>query len=324
MQFTFLGTSSGVPTRGRNVSALALRAEQGKSWVLIDCGEGTQQQLQRTRYSLLTLAAICITHVHGDHCYGLPGLLASAAMAGRREPLLLIAPAPIAALLEAVRACSDLHLPYALNFQAVDAEQYLWQTEDFQVQAIALSHRVPCYAYQFTETASCFGLDTARLQAEGIAPGVLWRRLQLGDDVLLEDGVCLRAADYRVQTRTPRSVIVAGDNDDPALLRAACSTAQVLIHEATYTEDIAAKVGPEPQHSTAARVARFAAAVGLQHLLLTHFSPRYQDDELRSPSIQDVAAEAAAHFQGSLYLARDFDSYALGRDLNLARVDAAV
>ena len=89
-------------------------------WLLIDCGEGTQQQLLHTKLSLHQLTAICITHVHGDHCYGLPGLLASAAMSGRRQPLTLIAPKAIATLLDAIVLTTELYLPFAIDFIAVE------------------------------------------------------------------------------------------------------------------------------------------------------------------------------------------------------------
>lgn len=92
LTLTFLGTSSGVPTRRRNMSALALQTGPGASWVLVDCGEATQHQLLRVKLSVRDLEAILITHAHGDHCYGLPGMLASAAMHGRTTPLRLIAP----------------------------------------------------------------------------------------------------------------------------------------------------------------------------------------------------------------------------------------
>jgi ribonuclease Z len=90
MEFTFLGTSSGTPTKSRNVSGLALSAKMSKPWYLVDCGEGTQHQILRTRYYLNNLKVIFITHIHGDHCYGLPGILAGASMAGRTAPLTII------------------------------------------------------------------------------------------------------------------------------------------------------------------------------------------------------------------------------------------
>ncbi|WP_089730915.1 MBL fold metallo-hydrolase [Modicisalibacter muralis] len=94
MEIIFLGTSAGVPTQARNVSATAVKKRNAKGWYLVDCGEGTQQRVLHTKLSLNRLEAILITHTHGDHCYGLPGLLASASMAGRERSLTIAAPRP--------------------------------------------------------------------------------------------------------------------------------------------------------------------------------------------------------------------------------------
>ncbi|WP_366941568.1 MBL fold metallo-hydrolase [uncultured Kushneria sp.] len=112
MQLRFLGTSAGVPTRTRNVSALALIPERQRRWYLIDCGEGIQHQLMHTPLSLARLEAVLITHIHGDHCYGLPGLLASASMAGRRAALTVVGPRAVRDYLEALKATTGLHLGF--------------------------------------------------------------------------------------------------------------------------------------------------------------------------------------------------------------------
>lgn len=116
MDLIFLGTSSGTPTKQRNVTGLALAADSGKAWYLVDCGEATQHQLLHTPLSLNGLRAIFITHVHGDHCYGLPGLLASAAMAGRKDPLPIVAPKGIEAWIRATLELTAVFLPFALEF----------------------------------------------------------------------------------------------------------------------------------------------------------------------------------------------------------------
>ncbi|MCT7656407.1 MBL fold metallo-hydrolase [Oceanimonas sp. NS1] len=120
MELVFLGTSSGVPTRGRSLSAVALRRHKAKTWLLVDCGEGTQHRLLRAPLSLHWLQAVCITHLHGDHCYGLPGLLASAGLNGRTAPLTIIGPAGLQAWVEHTAAVSQLQLNYALRFVSVE------------------------------------------------------------------------------------------------------------------------------------------------------------------------------------------------------------
>jgi ribonuclease Z len=146
LNFTFLGTSSGVPTRQRNVTGLAVPPVGGRDWFLIDAGEGTQHQLQKTGHSLRSLQAVCITPVHGDHCYGLPGLLASAGMAGRTAPLTLVAPLPVWTWLSS-RASTDLHLPSDIHHVDSALQPAVWQSPGVRITAHALHHRVACHAF---------------------------------------------------------------------------------------------------------------------------------------------------------------------------------
>src|SRR5690606_6026822 len=122
-----------------------------------------------------------------------------------------------------------------------------------------------------------------------------------GRDVLQSDGRLLRSSDYVTITRRPRRIIVAGDNDTPELLQSACEGAQVLVHEATYTQKVADHVGPVPQHSSAARVAKFAETTSIPHLLLTHFSSRYQIAHSSAPLIEEISDEAKQYYRGNLH-----------------------
>lgn len=311
MEFQFLGTSAGTPTRARNVTGLALRAPGGKAWYLVDCGEATQHRILRTGYSLMTLGAIFVTHIHGDHCYGLPGLLASAGLAGRAAPLLIVGPPSVRRFVNAVLETSELVLPYPLDFIDVEEAMEIGRLPDVQVRTTALSHRVPTFAYSFTEKQIERRLDVDKLRRDGIASGPGWGRLQAGEDIELPGGAWVRSADYLLRPRAPRKVIVAGDNDTPALLAAEASNADVLVHEATYTQAIMEKVGPGPQHSSAKLVAAFAREVELPNLVLTHFSPRYHD-------LGEIELEARAEYEGQLFLARDLQRYALDRHGELA------
>ncbi len=321
MDMLFLGTSSGVPTKQRNVTGLALQVEGGKSWYLVDCGEATQHQLQRTPLSVNKLKAIFITHVHGDHCYGLPGLLASAAMSGRKAPLPIIGPEEIGVWIVATQTMTQLFLPFELEFFAV--ENYpVWQDQHVMVESFMLSHRVPSWAYKFTELPRAGAINTQKLLEEQIPKGEIWGQLQRGVDVLHQGKILLSRA-YRHPPPPPRKVVVGGDNDVPELLSVACEDAHVLVHEATYTELMSAKVGPSVQHSSAAQVARFAQAAGVPNLVLTHFSPRYQGNPAFSPSIADIEQEARAHYRGELFLAEDFARYRLDAAGQLGRVGSA-
>jgi ribonuclease Z len=320
MEILFLGTSSGAPTRDRNVSGTALRRHQSRRWYLIDCGEATQHRLLLTPLSLNSLHAIFITHVHGDHCYGLPGLLGSAAMAGRTQPLWIVAPREIREFIEVVQRTTQLRLTFPLCFKSVEDPHEAFPALDFSVEAVELSHRVPSYAYVFTEIHAQRELDADKLRDAGLPPGPLWGQLQRGADVELADGRKLIAADFFLAPRRSRKIIIAGDNDTPELLRDAAVGADLLVHEATYTADIAKKVGTAPRHSYAAAVAQFAAASHIPSLILTHFSARYQRDPNVSPCITDIETEARASYRGRLFLANDLDAFLIDRTGSVSRV----
>ncbi|MEZ7517110.1 ribonuclease Z [Psychrobacter sp. NPDC078370] len=347
LKLTFLGTSAGVPTKQRNVTALAIeclnphtsgvqqgsrqqnnQSKKSRPWVLIDCGEGTQQQLLHTKLSLHQLAAICITHVHGDHCYGLPGLLASAAMSGRRESLTLIAPKAIATLLEAITATTELYLPFAFDFIAIEevlAEQddtnkvsiSLSDQHQLDIDITPLSHRVASHAFGITQTISRRILNTDKLVADGIPASALWGKLQQGEDVTTEGNRQLRSVDYVDNEIQRTRVVVAGDNDAPNLLSKAVINADLLVHEATYTHEVLNKIRAknpdyDPMHSSAQLLGEFAQAAGLKNIILTHFSARYQNfdnPDSETPNMAYIRLDAQSVYQGNLWLAEDFDQY---------------
>ena len=357
LQLTFLGTSAGVPTKQRNVTALAIEClnpyqanskqhsisqnKRSRPWLLIDCGEGTQQQLLHTKLSLQQLLAICITHVHGDHCYGLPGLLASAAMSGRTEPLIIIAPKAIEKLIETVSLTTDLYLPFAIEFIAIEDilsnENRNFNQENsnnvtfhsngkiaidlgsqqLNIDITALSHRVPSHAFGITQTIIQQLLNTEKLKANGIAAGRLWGELHQGRDVCTEQGQQLLSADYVDEEKLQTRIVVAGDNDTPACLSTAVQEADLLVHEATYTAEVLTKIKSknlefDPMHSSAEQVAKFAENSDVNNLILTHFSARYQsfdNPESSTANMSHIRLEAESSYQGNLWLAADFAQY---------------
>lgn len=311
MECIFLGTSSGTPTRSRNVSALALRGENAKQWQLIDCGEGTQHRLLRTGLSLLTLETIFITHIHGDHCFGLPGLLGSASMAGRTNPLLIVCPQSVRDYIESTITITQMFLSFELQFGLVEETAAL-ETEQFTVTILPLSHRVPSYAFKFTEKGLLPKLDTEKLKADNIPAGPLWGCIQRGELIKIDERE-IKPDQYQMPARKARAVLIAGDNDTPSILGDAALKVDLLIHESTYTEEMRIKMGDAPQHSSAKKVAQFAQEAGVKNLILTHFSPRYQDFTTDSPCLNDIRTEAVEHYEGRLFLAKDLECYRLTR-----------
>ena len=313
MKLTFLGTSSGTPTRHRNVSGLAVQTVLGADGFLVECGEGTQHRVLQTPLSLNDLAAVCITHVHGDHCYGLPGLLASAGMNKRTKPLKLIAPLPVWEWFEATRQLTDLHLPYEVEHVDLENQALVYEAPGVRIERHLLRHRVPSHAYRVQVETRRVRLKADALRAVGLPPGPAWRALQTGEDVPF-NGDVLRSADYTETQIDTAVAVLGGDNAEPALLRDACQGAQLLVHEATFTQDALDKVGPGPMHSSARMLAEFAQAVEVPNLVLTHFSARHQNEE----GMAALMAETQAHYRGHAFLANDLDVYELDSAGNVA------
>lgn len=359
LKLTFLGTSAGVPTKQRNVTALAIEClnphasgsskgnqphsnsqnKKSRPWLLIDCGEGTQQQLLHTKLSLRQLTAICITHVHGDHCYGLPGLLASAAMSGRREPLMLIAPKAISSLLDAFILHTELYLPFTLNFVLIEdllsqevnvnkgkVKIDLDNQHQLMIEVYPLSHRVPSHGFGITQTISRRTLNTDKLVANGIPASALWGKLQQGENVITEDGQHLHSADYVHDDVQRTKVVIAGDNDTPECLSEAVMDADLLVHEATYTHEVMMAIQArnpdfDPMHSSAHIVGTFAQKMSLKNIILTHFSARYQsfdNPDSETPNMAYIRLDAQSVYQGNIWLAEDFAQYSVNGAIDLA------
>ena len=319
MKLTFLGTSAGMPTVERNVTALALAIDDSKSWYLVDCGESTQHQLLRCRYTLNNLQAIFITHVHGDHMFGIPGMLTSASMQGRTKPLTIYAPDGVELFVKTALSCADVHnLPFPLSFVRTDTPDFVFDDDNFKVTSHELSHRVPSFAYRFCEKTYSTHLNTERLEALNVPRGEMWGQLQKGKSITLENGVEVTPEEVLQNPPKSRVAIIAGDNDRPELLLDALKGSDLLVHEATVTQATLNKVGTQWMHSSAQMVAEAAQLANLPHLILTHFSGRYRlSKEAGESCVEVVREEASQFYDGQVELARDLKSWHLTREEKL-------
>ncbi|HZG15203.1 MAG TPA: ribonuclease Z [Candidatus Bathyarchaeia archaeon] len=309
MIITFLGTSSGAPTTKRNVSGIALRFTQKAKWWLLDCGEGTQHQILRAPVKLSQLEKIFITHLHGDHLYGLIGLLASRSLRGGGETgVALYGPPGIKEYVDGIMAVSPVHLQYDLSIHTV-SPGVIFEDDEIIVKAAAVAHRVPAYAYAIEEKArpGAFRVDLA-MQA-GIPAGPLFGQLKKGEPVTLPDGRVVEGRDFVGPDIPGRKVVYSGDTGPCQAIIELAADADVLIHEATYVHqevDLARRAG----HSTALEAAQAAKQANVNQLLLTHFSPRYESDE--GITMDDLLAEARDIFPET-ELAEDFSSHEVKR-----------
>lgn len=279
-----LGTSAAAPTATRNVSATLLKL--GGHSVLVDCGEGTQHRLQKCGWRPGSLAVICITHLHGDHCYGVPGLLATLGMQGRTAPLTLIGPPGVRAYVDGMRASTYLHLPYELTVLEA-TEGPVFTSRDFSLTVAPLEHRIPAIGFSFVESEQPGPFDVAKARALGVPEGPFFRQLQYGQDVLLKNGVTVRSSEVVGPPRPGRKVVYCCDTIPCDSAVELARDADVLIHEATYADDLKEEAAARG-HSTAREAANVARRARVRRLMLTHISARYDDPSLLLTEAQEV------------------------------------
>jgi len=307
LQVTFLGTSSGVPTRARNVSAVALRLPQRSEMWLFDCGEGTQHQFLRSELRLSQLRRVFVTHMHGDHVFGLPGLLASLGLAGNsNDGVDLYGPDPLESYLNGVLRTSSTRIGYPLNVHRVHdcAENgtLVYEDDDLTVRCTPLTHRVPAYAYRVDQKPLAGRFDIAKAKDLQIPPGPIYAQLKRGDTVTLDDGRIINGTTLCGPERPGVSVVYCTDT---VFCEAAVDLAQgadLLIHESTFAHQ-ESEMAYQKQHSTSTMAAQTAAEANVGQLVLTHLSPRYAPGNAVTP--EDLLKEAQAIFPNTC-LAKDF------------------
>jgi len=291
-----LGTSSGKPTIKRNVSALAVAREA--EWLLFDCGEGAQTQIARAGLSPSRLVAVFITHLHGDHFNGLAGLLSTMGLDRRTRELTLAGPPGVREYLTTLERLRVIFITYPLDLKelttAADLKAVL-ETADYTVTARPLDHRLFALGYRVDERARPGRFNVARARELGVPEGQLWGQLQSGNDVRLDDGRTIQSSDVLGAPRPGKSVAYCLDTRPCAASIELARGVDLLIHEATYTEELAAEAR-EYGHSTAAQAARTARDAGARRLLITHFSTRYPDptvllEEARAIFPETILAE---------------------------------
>ncbi|MGF1481386.1 MAG: ribonuclease Z [Cyanophyceae cyanobacterium] len=308
MEITFLGTSSGVPTRSRNVSGVALRLPQRAEVWLFDCGEGTQHQLLRSDIKTSQLQQIFITHMHGDHIFGLMGLLASSGLAGSAQPINIYGPAELDEYLYACAKCTHSSLSHRPRARTVQPG-FVYEDQEFTVQCRRLKHRIPAYGYRVVEKDRPGRFKVERAAALGIPPGPVYGKLKRGETVTLEDGRRIRGADLCGETEPGRKLAYCTDTIFCEEAVELARDADVLIHEATFSHQDA-QLAFERLHSTSTMAAQVALAAGAKQLIMTHFSPRYAPGNPQQ--LGDLLTEAQAIFPNTI-LAYDFLTYEVPR-----------
>ena len=274
LEICFLGTGAMMPLPGRNLAALLMR--RAGRLLLLDCGEGTQVAIRRCGWSLARIDIICLTHFHADHTAGLPGLLLTMGACDRTEPVTIVGPEGVEAVVRRLRVIAP-ELPYALRFKELPRQQASGFTfQDVRVTAFPLDHLLPCYGYAF-DLARPGKFDPARAKALGI-PVMHWRALQ-GGETVFADGSTYTPDQVLGPARKGLKLAYCTDTRTTAAVAAHGREADLLICEGTYGEDEKEEKAALHGHMTFAQAAALAKQANARELLLTHFSPSIRDPQ---------------------------------------------
>jgi ribonuclease Z len=280
MELHFLGTSSSVPTRERNTSAMALKLE-GEMW-LFDCGEGVQKQLLFTNLSRARISKIFITHLHGDHCFVLGPLLCSLALVENLPRPHIYGPVGIKEYVEKTLMLTRSPMIPAKNIheyipKPLPHEETFCVHEDDRwfVRAGWIQHRIPCLGFIIQEKDSPGMLLMDRVAGLGLKPGRWCQNIKNGESIQLENGLILRPESVMTYPRKGRKFVILGDTSNPSSLKKDAKDADLLVHESTLSEGMET-LAISKGHSTSKMAGSFAKSINAKVLILTHFSPRYQ------------------------------------------------
>ena len=295
-EVTILGSSSATPVFNRNPTAQLLNCNE--KFYLIDCAEGTQQQLIKFGLKASKIDYIFISHLHGDHYFGLIGLLSSMHLNGRIKPLYIFAPKAIKEILELQFKYSDTTLKYELVYFAIDPTQQavIFENNDITVETILLNHRIPCTGFKFTEKKRLRKLLVEKLEHENVALE-LYPLLKRGVDLTLPNGNVLKNIDYTTDSPKPKSYAYCSDTLYDERYFETIKGVDTLYHEATFLHEMLDRA-KETHHTTALQAAEVANIVGAKKLLIGHFSSRYKTLNGLLEEAQSVFEHTALAIEG--------------------------
>lgn len=286
-----LGCGAAKPTAEHNPSAQVVRL-RGKAF-LVDCGEGTQQQMMRMGEPIADLHRIFITHLHGDHCLGLPGLISTMSLLGFAHPIHIYGPAGTEAFVDQVvrfftRGAmeDDPKLEIEVHELEPAGRMVVYEDRSVTVSCFPLKHRVPCVGYRFDEQPLLPHLDRAEADRQGV-PQAYFRLIKQGQDYVRDDGTVVPAASLTFPARRPFSYAYCSDTAYREATAEYVRGADLLYHEATFDSRLA-DMAEERGHSTAQQAALTASRAGVGHLLLGHFSSRYTAEMERTVLLREA------------------------------------
>ncbi len=273
----FLGTAGSVPTPQRSLPAIAIKRKN--ELILFDCGEGLQRQMIKAGVGFHRKTKVFITHMHGDHLLGLPGLLQTMSLMNREKKLEVYGPSGIEAFVKAIQETVQFVLTFSVHVKEIEKSGVVCEEKEYEVQAIWVDHSIPTLAYALVEKPRPGKFYPERANSLGVPEGPLWSKLQQGSVVELPDKRTVKPEDVLGPPRSGRKIVYTGDTKPTKNLVKFAKNADLLIHETTFDDELSERA-QEEGHSTPSGAAETAKKAKAERLVLTHLSARYKDTRL--------------------------------------------
>jgi ribonuclease Z len=295
---TILGNNSAVPTHNRHPTAQVLQTLDHT--FLIDCGEGTQMQMNLYKIRRSKISRIFISHLHGDHYFGLIGLLTSLGLSHRTAELQIYAPNPLQEIIDLQLDVCNANLPYSLTFHPILDEAIIFEDKKVAVESFRVNHRIECWGFLFREKKNIRKIDPKKIKKYKV-PTSFYESLHEGKDFITKDNVIIENEKLTIAVAPPKSYAYCADTSYFEPIIEKIKGVDLLYHESTYLQALEEKA-VNRFHSTSKQAATIAKKAGVRKLLLGHFSSMYETlDEFKTEACEvfentDIAEEGACYF----------------------------
>jgi ribonuclease Z len=290
LHIIFLGTAASVPTVARALPSVVVKRKN--EVLMFDCGEGAQRQMIRASVGFHRKMKVFITHMHGDHVLGLPGLLQTMSLLDRKQKLDIYGPVGIKAFIEAISATVQFVLTFPIEIHEIKDEGMVCQEKEYEVKAAQTDHVIPSLAYALIEKPRPGRFNPKKAEMLGVPEGPLWSKLQHGEKVKLAGGKIVKPEQVVGAPRLGRKIVYSGDTRPTESLFRLAEGADLLIHEATFDDELLDKA-IEDGHSTPSQAAETAKTTKVKKLILTHLSSRYKNAQLLLEQARKIFSNVA-------------------------------
>ena len=297
---TILGNNSALPAYDRHPTAQIVTLND--QLFLIDCGEGTQMQLSRYRVRRSKISHIFISHLHGDHYFGLPGLLTSFSLMNREQDLHLHAPAPLKQILDLQFAIADTRFSYKIHFHPLTENGLTVDDEKFSVETFKMYHRIECWGFVIREKKKPRKIDPERIAGKDI-PSYFYERLKSGEDYTTKTGEVISNESVTIANIAPKSYAFCGDTIYNETICSKLNNISLLYHEATFLKDQEERAASR-FHTTTVQAARIAQIAKAKNLLIGHFSSKYETLDAFLTETSEVFPDTQLALEGVTYIVK--------------------